>query len=100
MAVYTAGRGNVMIFKISTVAVYYNDKDKIELEKIGFNFRKTEHSDYIRGSSWWCIKDDIPEICFNTLEKLSTFIKKYGDVIISITEANEGLIKIYDDYIE
>ena len=84
-----------MKFNLSTSESAYNDKDKKQLEKLGFVFKKqssyTDETGYIDGYI-------IIEI--NTLEELLEFQKNYGRLVISGSSEDGLWLEIYDGYRE
>jgi hypothetical protein len=77
-----------MVFKIKSVKQYFNDKEKIKYEELGFKF-SLQSCRYD-----WIISNNDPLININSLEQLMYFIEKWGEIIID----NEN-IKIFNDFL-
>jgi hypothetical protein len=78
-----------MKFKLSTVGYWYDEEDKIKLEKFGFKFDESTKV------GLWEINEYKPTIEISTLEELME-LANYSHLLIS--EKNE--IEFYDDYKE
>jgi hypothetical protein len=83
-----------MKFELSQEKVWVDDKEKKELEKLGFKFVKENRLPYTSCGEWYHSGKN-PKIEFNTLKELMNFIKKYGQIVLS-----EDEIEIYNDYRE
>lgn len=78
-----------MRFELSTAGNFYSNASEIEkLKKLGFKFEWLEEYNKYAISNY-------PEIHISTMDELMDFIKEYGRIII-----DEGVIKIYDNYLE
>ncbi len=93
-----------MKFNLSTSRHLYNDKDKEQLEKLGFMFDSEPKEHYIDDGKKWYIDDfGVGKHIFieiNTLEELLEFQKTYGLLIIGGTEEDGFWLEIYDGYRE
>lgn len=87
-----------MKLKLITSGRFYEEDDKVNLEKLGFKFKTTKEmygKETIK--KWYLEKDDDSPIYIeiNSIEELMNFVREWGNVIISCDE-----IEIYDNYRE
>ena len=81
-----------MKFKLHQLKSWCNDKEKRELEKLGFYFEREKNTSW---GEWHYCREKDPKIEINTLEELIIFTKKWGSIILT-----EDQIEIYNDYSE
>ena len=81
-----------MDFKLTTSSMFYNDADKLVLEKLGFRFNRTNN---FANCPWIRLSGSCIEI--NTLDELLAFIDRHGQVILDKDLDGGWRIEIYDD---
>jgi len=83
-----------MKFELSTAGYFYSKEEAEPLKELGFKFDTASWENSIRCSGI-VITDHTPDIEFDTLEQLISFIAKQGNCVVSCDS-----ITIYDDYLE
>lgn len=88
-----------MIFTLMTAKDYFDQDEKAQYEKMGFNFLKLSPESSLYEEEYTVDNSKFPKLIFDSIEALKEWSEAFGQSLL-IIDFEDMTIHLYDDYNE